>query len=209
MSSGTATLDRLAAADRVLNDTELPVRERTAVYNLALHHAGLTQKPPREHMERLIGITEVAPFCEDPAVQADVDSIVIPIRADLADGTYDRQKQGVKVHRLVSKLRTLLHTRQSHDTSTWEGAIDRIQTDNVVPGDWYYYRPKRHGPRVSAPGAIQSIFEQHRRAPKRSRSRRGSTKPAASKARSTKRRKTKGRCQSRRRTSKTRPRAKT
>ena len=184
MSSAIKTLNRLVAADRLLNNTSLPVKERTAAYTLALHHAGLTSAvPSRKSAQKIVHHVKNASSNWGPAAQADADSIVGPVQAALADRTYGKHKQGAKTHRFISSTKKLLHEQPTRDTTAWEGALARIQTDNVVPSDWYYYRSKRQTQRVAAPGALQQIFMQHH-----TRKRKNSSPRSAH--RTTKRRKT-------------------
>ena len=163
MSSATEALNRLVAADRLLNNTNLPTRERTAAYDLALHHAGLTTAvPPRKTARKMVKAIEKASSYWSPTAQADARKIVGPVRTALTDRTFNKRKQGAKAHQFIDGTKELLRQQPFRNTAPWEGAIARIQTDNVVPGDWYYYRPRRGTRRVSAPGALQQVFLRHR-----------------------------------------------
>jgi len=158
MAHAAETLDRLVAADRLLNNIDLPRSERTAAYALALHHTGLIHADsfsPQE-VAALLHTVENGSFGNDPAAQADAASILASIHSD-------QQSQGAKAHALVEGLRTVLHAPNHPPTDEWEGAVARIQTDNAVPGDWYYYRPGRRGPRMAVPGVLLSMFEKNRR----------------------------------------------
>ena len=158
MAHAAETLDRLVAADRLLNNIDLPRSERTAAYALALHHTGLIHADSfsPQQVAGLLHTVENGSFGNDPAAQADAATIARPVRPD-------QQSQGAKAHALVEGLRTLLRTPNHPNTDEWEGAVARIQTDNVVPGDWYYYRPGRRGPRMAVPGVLLSMFEKNRR----------------------------------------------
>ena len=177
MSTVAKTLDRLVAADRLLNNTDLPTKERTAVYNLALQHAGLTATvPPRKTTQKIVRRVEKVASSWDPRARADARSITGPVRIALTNQTFNKQKQGAKTHQVISGTKRLLRRQPHLDTNAWEGAVSRIQTDNTVPGDWHYYRSRRGTQRVSAPGALQQVLMRHRRALTRRRTASGSKK---------------------------------